>query len=87
MLSQIGISILPGRAILNDFVCTRSPKLSNHQWCCGCWYYDSAEKVQGAGGVDSCETGIATARGEDVWTRALWEFFKTAKDVVTDTSA
>lgn len=66
VLSKIGICISPRSAVLNHFVGACSPEFGHHQWRGSGGHHDGAVEVEGARRVDSRESGIATARGENV---------------------
>ena len=86
MFLQVCVGVFPCSTMLDDLVCSRSPELSYHQRCGGCWYDDSALQVEGTSRVDSSETGITTTGSKDVRTSAFWKLCKTAENVVADTS-
>ena len=66
LLSHVGIGIRPCVSMSDHLICTGSLDLSHHQnFHCG-GDDDGARQAKCACRMHSCETGIATARAEDV---------------------
>lgn len=68
--TQIRVCVSPRGAVLDDFVSASSAELGHHQGRRSGGNDDGASQPEGAGRVDSGETSIAAAGGEDVRLRA-----------------
>jgi len=86
VLSEMGVGVFPGGAVLDDLVGAGGSEFGYHEPRCGGGYDDSALEVESACRVNSSEPGIAATGGENMRPRSLGEFLEPAKKVVADAS-